>query len=162
MQNYLKGLLTIVLNGCFYAIVVAQSGITTSGGDASSESGFVSYSLGQVVYQSIETNSGLLSQGVQQSFGDFVLQIAPSHDSSVLASLFPNPGSSNLNIIWDGPAPEGAEAHFYNAQGKLIMQQKLASSQSNFSVENLAQGIYFIKITIDETVHQSLKFIKNS
>lgn len=46
----------------------AQHSVNTTGGDASNESGSVSYSIGQIVYSAYADSDGRVSEGVQQPY----------------------------------------------------------------------------------------------
>ena len=61
-------LIAILLLGLGLIELQAQEAIPASGGDASGSGGSVSYSIGQVVYQTHTCTSGSVAEGVQQSF----------------------------------------------------------------------------------------------
>ena len=63
----------LVLIGSFYLLIAssksnAQSGTVASGGTASGKGGSVSYSLGEVVFTSINSAKGIVIQGIQQGY----------------------------------------------------------------------------------------------
>jgi len=67
--------------------------------------------------------------------------ISPIPTSSQIV-LYPNPVSKNLYINLS----ESANVSIYNTNGTLIKQYHAQSGCANISVENLAKGVYFIKI----------------
>ena len=62
----------IILLGITISGIYAQEAIPTSGGDASSNKGSVSYSVGQIVYSSNTATNGTVTQGVQQAYEIYV------------------------------------------------------------------------------------------
>lgn len=63
----------LVLLGSFYLLIasfksLAQSGTVASGGSAKGSSGSISYSLGEVVFTSINSSKGIVIQGIQQGY----------------------------------------------------------------------------------------------
>lgn len=51
-----------------FVVTFGQTSVNTSGGTVSNPSGSISYSIGQVAYESIYNTSGSVSEGVQQAF----------------------------------------------------------------------------------------------
>lgn len=73
-------------------------------------------------------------------------------------SLYPNPSSSTLTI----KTPTLPETYsIYNTLGQVVSQIKIISETDlDINVENLTNGVYFIKLTKDNS-SQVLRFIKN-
>ena len=68
--------------------------------------------------------------------------------------LFPNPSDSELHITLPNSI-ELKNIEFYNALGQLV----LSKNTSDFSVNELNNGVYFVKITTDKgVIHKN--FIK--
>jgi len=74
-----------------------QTSVNTSGGTVSNPSGSVSYSIGQVAYESISNASGSVSQGVQQAFEIATLMLTENTFNFSLTA-FPNPTQSFLTL----------------------------------------------------------------
>lgn len=65
--NRIQGVFFVLLFGVLQSTtIVAQQSANTAGGDASGPGGHSSYSLGQVVYQSLISSVGSMTEGVQQ------------------------------------------------------------------------------------------------
>ncbi|WP_411894379.1 T9SS type A sorting domain-containing protein [Winogradskyella sp. A2] len=100
-------------------------------------------------------SGGNFSSGTSNSFFNGVLSINEFSNEEI--SLFPNPTSSTLTIK-SKTLPDNFE--IYNALGQLIQQSKIISNQDlSISVESLKEGIYFIKLTRDNS-SQVLSFVK--
>ena len=77
-----------------------------------------------------------------------------------LFQLYPNPTISNVNISLSKSASK-VSYQIIDYSGKIVLEQELSDSQLfNVNVENLSTGLYFIKITMNETVGFA-KIIKN-
>ena len=74
-----------------------QSSVNVSGGSVSNTSGSISYSIGQVAYQSVSNSSGSVSQGVQHAFEISTLSLEENKFNFML-NAFPNPTTENLNL----------------------------------------------------------------
>lgn len=62
--------------------------------------------------------------------------------------LYPNPNSGNF-ILETG---EISVVEIYNAMGELVFTGRTAAGKNNLSVENLAGGIYLVKISVNDEV----------
>lgn len=73
-------------------------------------------------------------------------------------SIYPNPSSSILHVDFKEEL-NGMQLTLLNAQGNIILIEKIKQAKSVFNIENLSAGIYFIKIS-NATQMSYLKFIK--
>ena len=81
-------------------------------------------------------------------------------NSKELFQLYPNPTNGIVTISLAKSASK-LNYQIIDYSGKIVLEQKLSDSQLfNVNVENLANGLYFIKIAMDETVGFA-KIIKN-
>ena len=72
-----------------------------------------------------------------------------------ILTVYPNPGSSILNIVYNAEVMPQSSISIYNSLGQLISNKSFAADQSQVDITNLPKGIYFIKIA-----NQSTTFIK--
>ena len=81
-------------------------------------------------------------------------------NSKGLFQLYPNPTNGIVTISLAKSASK-VNYQIIDYSGKIVLEQELSDSQLfNVNVENLASGLYFIKIAMDETVGFG-KIIKN-
>lgn len=75
----------------FFCTITAysQKNVVVTGGDAQSEEGSVSYSVGQVDYLNTEASTGSVSAGVQQSI--IVRKLPRYPGDTVTITVYPNP-----------------------------------------------------------------------
>lgn len=62
--------------------------------------------------------------------------------------LYPNPNNGNFIL----ETVEISVVEIYNAMGELVFAGKTAAGKNNLSVENLAGGIYLVKISVNDEV----------
>ncbi len=69
--------------------------------------------------------------------------------------VFPNPASTSINIM---DLPFNCNVQVYNVHGQLILEKQCTSGNGIFNIENLANGMYSIKINGLKTI----KFVKSN
>ena len=81
-------------------------------------------------------------------------------NSKALFQLYPNPTNEILTVSL-GKSASKVSYQIIDYSGKIVLEQTLSDSQLfNVNVEDLASGLYFVKITMDETVRFT-KIVKN-
>lgn len=99
MQSRKIKLCLIITLGFYLTSLQAQKAILTSGGEASGNTGTLSYSIGQVVYQVHTGSNGSVAEGVQQPFEiQEVTGIENVFGVNLTISTFPNPVVENLTL----------------------------------------------------------------
>jgi hypothetical protein len=74
----------------------------------------------------------------------FVIQaLNPISNSEII--IYPNPASTVLNIVLD-VSKMNTQIEISNVQGEIILSQKNNLSLNQFNIENIANGIYFVRI----------------
>ena len=63
--------------------------------------------------------------------------------------VYPNPTYSELTIEL-GESPTESQALLFNAKGQLLIQQQLLSKESQLSLSDLPEGIYWLRIQESE------------
>lgn len=145
---------------CISIAIRAQESILTSGGNSSNSVGSVSYSIGQVVYNTSTNAFGSINQGVQQSYEILTLGHKET-ESNISIILFPNPTTNYFTIEISDYKEENLSFNMYDIQGKIITRGIIFSDKTYVNTINLTSATYFLKITnIDNKIIQSFKIIK--
>ena len=84
----------------------------------------------------------------------------------IVMKTSPNPFVENTTIQYQLKTPAQVNISVYNAQGNEIAtvvnkKQDAGSYTENFNGKNLSAGIYFIKVSKDGVVKQTLKVVKD-
>lgn len=77
-------------------------------------------------------------------------------------TLYPNPASDNLSISFEKVIDQQGSIEILNSLGKLVKSQKLQPNTNNtqLNIEDLASGIYIIKIIIGESTYDEKLIIE--
>jgi len=140
----------------------AQQAITTTGGNASSSGGSISYSVGQIVYKTNSGSIGSVAQGVQQPYEISVVSgLEEAKGINLVLSAYPNPATDYVILKVENYKTENLTYQLYAISGKLLLIQKVSSAETPILMETLANGSYFLKVSNNKTELKSLKIIKN-
>ena len=156
MKKLLTALLTIS-----YFFTNAQQSINASGGNASGSNGSVSYSVGQVFYESALGSNGSILQGVQHPFEIFILGTDAFSNSILQASVYPNPTTAYANLKITNYPMEYLEFHLYDILGKLIISEKILHEETSISMMSLPTGTYLLQVAENNKTLKTFKIIKN-
>ena len=149
-QLLLLGLLTIINS------VHSQEVVSTQGETYSSPNAIIDFTVGEVVINTFSDGTNNITQGFHQTNWNFVG--LENHTPSFEAIIFPNPTSEVLNIR--ASAFENVTYTLYDAQGKLIVKDKLTAEQTLIPVSQLATGSYSITLNNHTQNLKTFKLIK--
>lgn len=140
----------------------AQSAVTASGGEASGNSGNLSYSIGQTF---CSANAGAIEQineGVQQPYEIYdVTYVQSAISEEILLSAFPNPTSDYLTLRIESDDIEGFDFAMYDISGKEILQKRVTSSETSLDMNSLPTATYFVRVTKQNREVKTFKIVKN-
>ena len=138
-----------------------QQSVVTTGGLASGSGGTLSYSVGQVLYSSTNTNSnGYLIQGVQQPYDTTIITGIDPIDG-IEISIYPNPVNNFLQINLKDHKLKNLRYDLIDLQGRVLQSEKINSNEITLKMEALPKSIYFLKVNNGNKTMKTFKFIKN-
>ena len=151
-------LLTIILS---LNTAMAQESINAAGGNATGSGGTASYSIGQVVYTTINGTNGSVSEGVQQPFEILVVTgLEEAKDINLSVSAYPNPVADNLILNVDNFELSTLNFQLLDMNGKLLQNEKITGPQTNIFMGNLVPATYFVKVVKGNIEVKTFKIIK--
>lgn len=140
--------------------IMAQSSPLSAGNNASSASGSVSYSVGQVVYLTQSGNGNYLVEGVQQPY-EISVSVGFEYNNVLLqAIVFPNPTSSHL-LLQIAQLSEETFYELINTSGQIIDSQVIESAVTKINTENIVSGVYYLRVKKQNQIIKTFKVIKN-
>ena len=153
---------TILTTSClvFCAVVFGQTSVNASGGGTSNASGSISYSIGQVAYQSVSNSSGSVSQGVQHAFEISTLSLE-ENALNLSLSAYPNPTQELLNLRVGNYKQEKLSYKLFDFQGKVISEASMLSEETTIDMKQLPVASYFVEVHNEGKKVQTFKIIKN-
>ena len=140
----------------------AQESVNATGGDASGDGGSVSYSIGQVAYQTHTGTSGSVAQGVQQPYEiSVVTGIEQFNGVNLSVSAYPNPTTDYLTLEVKDFELSNLHFQLYDINGKLLQNEKITGNQTSIVMSNLLPATYFVKVIQGNKEVKTFKIIKN-
>lgn len=136
--------------------VSAQEVVSTQGESYSNVNGSIDFTVGEVIISTGSGGTHDITQGFHQTNWNFLglEDYAPDFE----ATIFPNPTQDVLNIRTR--AFENVTYTLYDAQGKIVLQEKLVAEQTPIQVSHLAPGTYSITLNNETTQLKVYKLIK--
>ena len=162
MKKYI--FIILILLSCFY--VSGQdilSSVVSTAGNSVEEGGIeISWTLGDLVIETQESGSIILTQGFQQSYYSISSLIEPVSDNFKL-KVYPNPASEFIWISIESDEPTDVIIELYDLNGKLIKNNilKRAEGQIKIPVNDLSASQYILKVSDSSgNFVQTFKLIK--
>ena len=132
----------------------AQHSVNTTGGNASNESGSVSYSIGQIVYYAYSNVDGAISEGVQQPYEIFIITSLEELEGIELTlNVFPNPVNERLYLEVTGQDLyhlTDLNYQLLDINGKLLQQERLIDHTALIEMGSKQPGAYFLIVTASD------------
>lgn len=148
---------TLILFSLLSALVVsAQEVVSTQGDSYSNGNGSIDFTIGEVVIDTGTDGTNDITQGFHQTNWNLVGIV--NHKPSFEVTVFPNPTSDLLKI--QTSAFENVSYTLYDAEGKLILQDKLTVSETSIQVSELAPGNYSLMLNNETENLKTFKLIK--
>lgn len=141
----------------------AQTSVNATGRSATGSGGSVSYSVGQVMYQTHTGTDGSVAIGVQQPY-EISAVTGVEHEAITLAiSAYPNPTVDNITLHVDVSTELNIHTMSYQLRdisGKLLQSEKIAGSQTNIVMSDLLPAVYFVRVLERKNEVKVFKIIK--
>jgi hypothetical protein len=161
--------MTIFRNIIFMILVVSffpesgwgQMTISSTGGNASGSGGSVSFTAGQVTYNTYSGTTGSVAQGVQQPYEISVVTAVENTESITLGyKVYPNPTSGVLILTAKLSDTGNSRFRLYDLNGILLQDMLIESDLTEIDVQFLSPGIYFLSVIQDNQEVKVFKIIK--
>ncbi len=148
---------TLVLFSFFTVLMVtAQNVVATQGDSYSNSNAHIDFTIGEVIINTATDGTNFITQGFQQT--NWNLVGLEDFASNYEAIIFPNPTEDVLNIRTS--MFENVSYTLYDAQGKLVMQDKLSAELTPIQVNQLAPGSYSLTLNNETKILKIFKLIK--
>lgn len=142
------------------SIVLGQSSLNASGGDATASNGSVAYSVGQTFYTSNTGSNGKIAEGVQQAFELYALDIKDTTLKTSL-SIMPNPVIEILMLQIGNYTNQKLIYQLFDFQGRILDSSAINAEITEIDMSGLPTATYLLYIVNqDEKRVQSFKVIK--
>jgi len=154
---------TVTVNALPNAVAVAADPITLVATPAGMSYQWINCATGQIIADAtndslVATANGSYAVVVTNANGCsdtseclIVDQVGIFFPESAIIGLYPNPTSDFITL--ELPAAEGAVAHVYDAQGKIILSVSNAKNGQQFDLSALSTGVYTFRVTLNNLTH---------
>lgn len=140
--------------------VYSQESVNPTGGNLTNGSGSVSYSIGQVFFTSNTNDSSTISQGVQQAYEIYTVDIQLINIDLTI-SIEPNPTNEVLYLMINGNLNPNLSYQICDNTGKLIVSNLIFEKKTIINLINLASSTYLLNVFDHEKKIRSFKIVKN-
>jgi hypothetical protein len=154
-------LFILFFSGIEQSNLLAQEAISSSGDDASGNTGTVSFTIGQVFYSGNTGSTGSILQGVQLPVEITWLGLDDNFLDKIHCKTYPNPTSEYLILEVERLPLINLEFEFYDDNGRLILRDQISGNKTLIKMKNLAPSIYMLRVTNHEKTLTTFKIIKN-
>ncbi|MEI8204653.1 MAG: T9SS type A sorting domain-containing protein [Bacteroidota bacterium] len=162
MQKTLLNLSAILLLVLGQTGLKAQDALPATGGNASGSGGSVSYSVGQVVYQTHTGTNGSVAEGVQQPYEISVtIGIEEAKGINLMVSAYPNPTTDFLTLRIDEFDLSDLSFQLYDIEGRLLQSEKIKEIEKVIDMGRLASETYFVSILQGAKTVKTFKIVKH-
>ncbi|MBO4489598.1 MAG: T9SS type A sorting domain-containing protein [Bacteroidales bacterium] len=149
---------------CVAGATFAQSAIVPVGGDAQSNSGSVSYTVGQIAVQTSANNDGSVSvaEGVQQPYEIQAVGVDNYPQIALNAVVYPNPTENLAQLQLNGfEIPVGGlRAILYDGNGKQLQTLTVTDDLTTFQIGHYATGTYYLELRDGKRVLKTFKVVR--
>jgi hypothetical protein len=157
------GSFLIFLSCCgFWNTLNGQETIPATGGNATGSGGSVSYTIGQITFQTLAGTTGTVAQGVQQPFeiSDDVTAIDNTTNINIGCTVYPNPTRGSLRLVVESSDYENLRFRLFNINGVLLKDYKVEARETEISLDDLSSSVYFLKVMNSNKELKVFKIIK--
>ena len=160
----MKKIYLLLLISTLSVITFAQSAIVPLGGDAQGATGSVSYTVGQVVTQTVANSNGSISvaEGVQQPYEIQTVGVNNYPQITLNAMVYPNPTENMAQLELNGfelPA-DGLQANLFDSKGKLLQRIPVTGDITEFHIGQYATGTYYLELRHDKQLLKTFKVVR--
>lgn len=155
----MKTKLTIILFLMQLALF-AQNNTVTAGATAIGTNGSLTYTIGQINYQTNNGSNGTISQGVQQAFEIVTLSTDDIPQIQLIAIVYPNPTVQNVTLFIKEYDLTNLNYQLFDIQGRIISNDKITQNETEIEMTSLASAQYFLKISDSKNDLKTFKIIK--
>ena len=152
-----KRLYTLLL--CFWclgALAQPYELVSASGASFQNSSGYISYSIGEVLTSTLTSSSTILTQGFHQT--RLRTGVPVINQSEIGISVFPNPVKNQLILQMD--EYQGFDYLLYNATGSILERGQIVSERTEIDFSALAPAVYLLKVTDNKEEVKLFQIVK--
>ncbi len=135
--------------------------INSGGGNHKNSEGSISFSIGEVVIETIAHGELCLTQGFCQA-NVTVTSVSELPTLEYELNAYPNPAKNYVILKISREKLYGLKYLLYDAHGRLLALKDVISNETQIPLHFLIPSTYFLKIVDNETEIKTFKIIKSN
>jgi hypothetical protein len=146
MKRYILLIFSVFLALSVSAQTTKQEVIASAGGFNTNGTLSISWTLGETIIPTFSNGSLILTHGFQQQI--LITAVEENLETVVKVTIYPNPASDNINIIFEEPLDNEVKLYLLDSQGRLIKTDVIenATTETEINLQNIASGVYYLKL----------------
>jgi len=154
-----KKIFAIALIALPFFQLSAQEAVVSAGGYYNGESRSISWTLGELVIETLRAEGYILTQGLQQSMIT-VVAVEEIEEFDIDIFVYPIPATDFLTISVRNHDFEHIIYRLYDVSGRLLVDDRLKGQTQELSLASYDNGIYFLRISIRDQLVRTFKILK--
>lgn len=150
-------LLVLAFSTC---TLYSQNATVAAGGNASSGTGTVSYTVGQITYTTNANANFSVAQGVQQPFEISVLSVDEHIPAAIELKAYPNPTMEDVTLDIGTLDTAGLQVLLLDISGRTLQEDKITYQLTTLNFAALPSSTYLVKVTSYGKNIKTFKIIK--
>ena len=140
---------------------ISQQNVVATGGNASGVGGSLSYSIGQIDYQTVNSSNHTLTLGVQQPYEIYTLSYGEELNVTIACHLYPNPTTNGCFLKFEDESIDPTKYIYIltDAQGKTLSRGSILNSNQLIDFQFSETGELFLSVW-DKKENQKLRIFK--
>jgi hypothetical protein len=139
--------------------ICAQQVLSSTGGSGQNTSGSISYTLGELVIETRNDGSRVLTQGFHQT-EILVTALHELSNTDIPIVAYPNPTHDFVTLKFEYSEIGNIEYILLDLRGRLLFREKLTGNEAKISFQSYGPGCYFIKVSVNGKEIQTFKILK--
>jgi hypothetical protein len=153
--------IVLILSSATISCLFAQESTNSSGGNNFGTGGSVSFSIGQVFYQTYDSPTSSIAEGVQQPYEISTHSSVPQTEGiELIATAFPNPTLGYLSLNIENFDISNLSWHLFDNNGKSLTSNQISSSETSIDMTQLVPATYYLKVMKNDQEVKTFKILK--
>ncbi|MEA2106001.1 MAG: T9SS type A sorting domain-containing protein [Bacteroidota bacterium] len=162
MKKTILILVVCLLCGYTFSQSISSQVIASAGEYSETSEIIVSWTLGEIAIETLESSTVILSQGFQQGYYE-ITSIEKLLENNVAIKVYPNPATDYIYISFESDEIKSVVIELYDLEGKIILKGKRYHSEGPYKINlsGLSSSQYFLRISeLSGKTVETFKIIK--
>lgn len=145
----------------FSCSMYAQNIVSTNGGHFSSTNYQLSWTIGEPVIETGNSDNRMITQGMHQS-KLIVTSVKEIEGLQLTIIAYPNPAIDYVQLEVESTKDEGLDYHFYGMDGSLLRKGRLTNNRVKITMQEYIPSTYLLNVVDNNRVLKTFKIIKQN